>query len=94
MVKFNFQGGKNQFPGSAARQASFTAIANQSNESVTLVKMNFYRGKSQFPRWLKINLFPPCDTRTLPCRLRVHRWKLIFTTVEIDFYHVGKFLKF
>jgi len=51
VVKFNFQGGKNQFPGSAARQTSFTAIANQSNESVTLVKMNFYRGKNQFPRW-------------------------------------------
>jgi len=44
-IKFNFRGGKNQFPGSAAHQTSFTANANQSNERVTVVKINFHRGK-------------------------------------------------
>jgi len=42
---------KINFPGLVARQTSFTANANQSNESVTVVKMNFHRGKIQFPRW-------------------------------------------
>jgi len=42
-----------------------------------LVKINFHGGKNQF--------FSPCDTRTLPCWLRLHRWKFIFTVVEIDF---------
>jgi len=51
VVKFNFQGGKNQFPGLAARQTNFTANANQSNESVTVLKINFHHGKIQFPRW-------------------------------------------
>jgi len=46
----NFHRGKINFPGSAARQTTFTANANQSNDSVTVVKMNFHRGKNQFPR--------------------------------------------
>jgi len=51
VVKFNFQGGKINFPGSAACQKSFTANANQANESVTVLKINFHGGKIQFPRW-------------------------------------------
>jgi len=42
---------KINFPGSPARQTNFTANANQSNGSVTVVKMNFHCGKNQFPRW-------------------------------------------
>jgi len=73
------------FPGSAARQTSFTTNINQSNESATVLKFNFQGGKNQF-------YFSPWDTRTLPRRLRVHRWKLIFTAVEIDFYHSKKLI--
>jgi len=39
---------KINFPGSAARQKSFTANANQSNESVTVVKINIQSGTNQF----------------------------------------------
>jgi len=39
---------KINFPGSAARQTSFTANASQSNESVSAVKINFQGGKNQF----------------------------------------------
>ena len=70
---------KINFPGSSARRTSFTANANQSNDSVTVVKINFHRRKNQF--------LSPCDTRTLPSWLRLHRWKLFFTVVDIDFYH-------
>jgi len=61
------------FPGTAARQTSFTANASKSNESVTCPRVagtevcGCYRGRNRF--------LPP--------------WKLIFTTVEIDFYHRG-----
>ena len=53
-------------------QASFTANANQSNESVNCARVvstevyAFHRGKKNW-------FLPP--------------WILIFTTVEIDFYH-------
>jgi len=71
---------KINFPGSAARQTNFTANTNQSNESVTVVKINIPSGTNQL-------FFFPCDNCTLPCQLRMHRRKLIFTAVvEIYFY--------
>jgi len=42
---------KIKFPGSAARQTRFTANANQSNVSFTVVKIDFQGGKNQFPRF-------------------------------------------
>jgi len=64
---------KINFPGSAARQTSFTANANQSNESVTVVK-------NQYPIWYKSIPFLPCDN-PVPAT-RAHR-------AEIDFYCGG-----
>jgi len=52
VVKFNFQGGKNQFPRFDCPPNKFTANANQSNDSVTVsttVKFNFQVVKINFP---------------------------------------------
>jgi len=51
------------------------------------IKWECYCGKNQYPIWYKSIIFFPCDNGTLPCQLRVHRRKLVFTAVvEIDFY--------
>ena len=72
-----------QFP----TKTSFTANANQSNESVTLaqgklifttVKIDFYHCGKLIIITVEIDFLPP--------------WKLIFTTVEIDFYHHAKLI--
>jgi len=60
-------------------RTSFTANANQSNESASCARVastevcGCHRG-----------FFLP------PCKLILPPWKLIFTTVEIDFYYRGK----
>jgi len=83
VVKFNFQGGKNQFPRLGCPKTNFTANTNQSNESVTVVKINIQSGTNQL-------FFSPATTvhfrASYACtggNWFLLRWlKLIFTTVQ------------
>jgi len=71
----------NNFSGSGARQTQFAANANQSNESVTVVKMNFYRGKKSISKVVIVHFFPLCHPQTTMPATRAQ--------VEIDFYCCG-----